>query len=98
MPDTVIPGDVRNDLYVTLVGAELTKVRNVEVTVNVCDENATIIPVIVPIMVPVILPVTVPLILPVKVPDITQIFTNNTTSISTTVNYRGIIDLIIEEL
>ncbi|RXG50805.1 Dedicator of cytokinesis protein 1 [Armadillidium vulgare] len=44
MADIVVPGDVRNDLYVTLVSGEFPKVRNVEVAVKVCNEYGVPIP------------------------------------------------------
>ncbi|KAB7505734.1 Dedicator of cytokinesis protein 1 [Armadillidium nasatum] len=44
MADIVVPGDVRNDLYVTLVCGEFPKVRNVEVAVKVCNEYGVPIP------------------------------------------------------
>ncbi|EEC03304.1 dock-1, putative, partial [Ixodes scapularis] len=48
-PEVILPGDVRNDLYLTLVQAEFSKGtkssdRNIEVTVKVCNEKGTIIP------------------------------------------------------
>lgn len=49
-PEVILPGDVRNDLYLTLVGGEFSKGskstdRNVEVTVRVCNEKGQSIPV-----------------------------------------------------
>jgi hypothetical protein len=49
-PEVILPGDVRNDLYLTLVSGEFSKGskstdRNVEVTVRVCNEKGQIIPV-----------------------------------------------------
>lgn len=44
-PEVIFPGDVRNDLYVTLVNGEFTKStgktseKNIEVIVSVCNEN-----------------------------------------------------------
>ncbi|RWS31375.1 hypothetical protein B4U80_06775 [Leptotrombidium deliense] len=42
-PEVILPGDVRNDLYLTLVSAEFvsksSKANNVEVTVRVCNEK-----------------------------------------------------------
>lgn len=48
-PEVILPGDVRNDLYLTLVGADLPKsVRgrenNIEVHVSVCLENGDVVP------------------------------------------------------
>lgn len=49
-PEVIFPGDVRNDLYLTLVNGEFTKGsskgsdKNIEVTVVVCDENGEIVP------------------------------------------------------
>ncbi|XP_078264532.1 dedicator of cytokinesis protein 2-like [Rhinoraja longicauda] len=47
-PEIIMPGDVRNDIYVTLVQGEFDKQnkttqKNVEVTMCVCDENGEII-------------------------------------------------------
>ncbi|CAG2069407.1 unnamed protein product, partial [Timema podura] len=49
-PEVILPGDVRNDLYLTLVGGEFSKGskladKNVEVTVVVCNEKGQSIPV-----------------------------------------------------
>ncbi|XP_063609034.1 dedicator of cytokinesis protein 1-like isoform X2 [Penaeus indicus] len=49
LSDVIMPGDVRNDLYITLLSGEFsrgtkTSDRNVEVTVRVCDEKGKIIP------------------------------------------------------
>lgn len=49
-PEVILPGDVRNDLYLTLVSGEFSKGskstdRNVEVTVRVCNEKGQSIPV-----------------------------------------------------
>lgn len=49
-PEVIFPGDVRNDLYLTLVSGEFTKGsskgsdKNIEVTVVVCDEKGEIVP------------------------------------------------------
>lgn len=48
-PEVILPGDVRNDLYLTLVSGEFSKGskstdKNVEVTVKVCSEDGTSIP------------------------------------------------------
>ncbi|XP_023708307.1 dedicator of cytokinesis protein 1 isoform X4 [Cryptotermes secundus] len=48
-PEVILPGDVRNDLYLTLVSGEFSKGskstdRNVEVTVRVCNEKGQSIP------------------------------------------------------
>nr|CAD7456332.1 unnamed protein product [Timema tahoe] len=48
-PEVILPGDVRNDLYLTLVGGEFSKGskladKNVEVTVVVCNERGQSIP------------------------------------------------------
>ncbi|XP_067134875.1 dedicator of cytokinesis protein 1-like [Centruroides vittatus] len=50
-PEVILPGDVRNDLYLTLVQGEFSKGakssdRNVEVTVKVCNEKGQIIPLV----------------------------------------------------
>lgn len=50
LSDVIMPGDVRNDLYITLLSGEFsrgtkTSDRNVEVTVRVCDDKGKIIPV-----------------------------------------------------
>ncbi|XP_076317091.1 dedicator of cytokinesis protein myoblast city isoform X3 [Tachypleus tridentatus] len=47
-PEIILPGDVRNDLYLTLVQGEFSKgskstERNVEVTVKVCNEKGQVI-------------------------------------------------------
>lgn len=49
-PEVILPGDVRNDLYLTLISGEFpkgnkTSDKNVEVTVAVCNEKGTAIPV-----------------------------------------------------
>ncbi|XP_025835960.1 dedicator of cytokinesis protein 1 [Agrilus planipennis] len=48
-PEVILPGDVRNDLYLTLINGEFSKYnkasdKNVEVTVTVCNENGECIP------------------------------------------------------
>ncbi|XP_011297282.1 dedicator of cytokinesis protein 1 isoform X1 [Fopius arisanus] len=48
-PEVILPGDVRNDLYLTLVSGEFSKGskstdKNVEVTVRVCNEHGLPIP------------------------------------------------------
>lgn len=48
-PEVIFPGDVRNDLYLTLVNGEFSKgtkgsYKNIEVTVVVCDEKGEIVP------------------------------------------------------
>lgn len=48
-PEIIFPGDVRNDLYLTLVCGEFSKInkssdKNVEVTVVVCDESGQVVP------------------------------------------------------
>lgn len=49
-PEVILPGDVRNDLYLTLVSGDFSKGakttdKNVQVTVSVCNEKGQIIPV-----------------------------------------------------
>lgn len=49
-PEVILPGDVRNDLYLTLIAGEFpkgnkTSDKNVEVTVTVCNEKGQSIPV-----------------------------------------------------
>jgi hypothetical protein len=49
-PEVILPGDVRNDLYLSLVSGEFSKGskstdKNVEVTVRVCNEKGQSIPV-----------------------------------------------------
>lgn len=49
-PEVILPGDVRNDLYLTLLSGEFSKGakstdKNVEVSVTVCDEAGRAIPV-----------------------------------------------------
>ena len=46
-PDVILPTDVRNDLYLTLLGGEFTRGnkvqdRNVEVTVKVCNRDGSV--------------------------------------------------------
>lgn len=48
-PEVIFPGDVRNDLYLTLVCGEFSKgtktsERNIEVTVTVCNEKGNVVP------------------------------------------------------
>ncbi|KAJ9589857.1 hypothetical protein L9F63_017012, partial [Diploptera punctata] len=48
-PEVILPGDVRNDLYLTVVSGEFSKGnkstdKNVEVTVRVCNEKGQTIP------------------------------------------------------
>lgn len=48
-PEVILPGDVRNDLYLTLDRAELPKAirskeNNVEITVMICNEEGTLVP------------------------------------------------------
>lgn len=48
-PEVILPGDVRNDLYLTLVAGEFSRGnkssdKNVEVTTVVCDEHGQIVP------------------------------------------------------
>ncbi|KAL7025415.1 hypothetical protein ACKWTF_013468 [Chironomus riparius] len=48
-PEVIFPGDVRNDLYVTLVNGEFSRStgktveKNIEVIVSVCNENGEIV-------------------------------------------------------
>lgn len=47
-PEVILPGDVRNDLYLTLQSGEFSKGskstdKNVEVTVCVCKENGQVL-------------------------------------------------------
>lgn len=49
-PEVILPGDVRNDLYLTLISGEFSKGskksdKNVEVLVQVCNEKGEVIPV-----------------------------------------------------
>lgn len=48
-PEVILPGDVRNDLYLTLCGGEFARIaktseKNVEVTVYVCNEQGQVVP------------------------------------------------------
>ncbi|XP_034937564.1 dedicator of cytokinesis protein 1 isoform X2 [Chelonus insularis] len=48
-PEVILPGDVRNDLYLTLISGEFSKGskstdKNVQVTVKVCNEHGVPIP------------------------------------------------------
>lgn len=49
-PEVIFPGDVRNDLYLTLVSGEFLKGaakhsdKNIEVTVSVCNERGELLP------------------------------------------------------
>uniref|UniRef100_A0A8D2Q3K9 Dedicator of cytokinesis 2 n=1 Tax=Varanus komodoensis TaxID=61221 RepID=A0A8D2Q3K9_VARKO len=48
-PEIIMPGDVRNDIYITLICGDLDKYnkttqRNVEVSMCVCDEEGKVIP------------------------------------------------------
>lgn len=48
-PEVILPGEVRNDLYLTLVAGEFTRGskssdKNVEVTVAVCNELGALVP------------------------------------------------------
>lgn len=48
-PEVIFPGDIRNDLYLTLVNGEFSKGskgsdKNIEVTAMVCDDKGTIFP------------------------------------------------------
>ncbi|KAG7190735.1 hypothetical protein KM043_006809 [Ampulex compressa] len=48
-PEVILPGDVRNDLYLNLISGEFSKgskstEKNVEVTVKVCHENGVLLP------------------------------------------------------
>lgn len=50
-PEVILPGDVRNDLYLTLIGGEFSKGnktsdKNVEVIVKVCNDKGEAIPVL----------------------------------------------------
>lgn len=49
-PEVILPGDVRNDLYLTLISGEFSKGnktsdKNVEVIVKVCNDKGEAIPV-----------------------------------------------------
>ena len=49
-PEVILPGDVRNDLYLTLIQGDFqkgnkTSEKNVEVSVKVCNEKGVSIPV-----------------------------------------------------
>lgn len=48
-PEVIFPGDVRNDLYLTMISGEFTKGlkgsdKNIEVTAMVCDDKGAIMP------------------------------------------------------
>ncbi|KAL9893363.1 dedicator of cytokinesis protein myoblast city isoform 3-T4 [Glossina fuscipes fuscipes] len=48
-PEVILPGDVRNDLYLTLCSGEFSRLtktseKNVEVSVYVCNEQAQVVP------------------------------------------------------
>ncbi|KAL0276596.1 UNVERIFIED_CONTAM: hypothetical protein PYX00_004139 [Menopon gallinae] len=48
-PEVILPGDVRNDLYLTLINADFSKGskttdKNVQVTVTVCNDRGQLIP------------------------------------------------------
>ncbi|XP_053150926.1 dedicator of cytokinesis protein 2 isoform X2 [Hemicordylus capensis] len=48
-PEIIMPGDIRNDIYITLLYGDLDKFnkatqRNVEVSICVCDEEGKVIP------------------------------------------------------
>ncbi|KAJ7316275.1 hypothetical protein JRQ81_002437, partial [Phrynocephalus forsythii] len=48
-PEIIMPGDIRNDIYITLLYGDLDKFnktsqRNIEVNVCVCDEEGKVIP------------------------------------------------------
>uniref|UniRef100_A0A1I8NGF6 Signaling protein n=1 Tax=Musca domestica TaxID=7370 RepID=A0A1I8NGF6_MUSDO len=48
-PEVILPGDVRNDLYLTLCSGEFARIaktseKNVEVTVSVCNEQGHCVP------------------------------------------------------
>ncbi|XP_065556971.1 dedicator of cytokinesis protein 1-like isoform X2 [Artemia franciscana] len=46
-PETIVPGDIRNDLYINLVSADFSRglgnERSIEVTIKVVDENGKIL-------------------------------------------------------
>lgn len=49
-PEVILPGDVRNDLYVTLVSGEFSRGskstdRNVQVSLSVCNSSGQTLPV-----------------------------------------------------
>ena len=49
-PEIIMPGDVRNDIYLTLQGGDFDKYnkttqKNVEVIMLVCDEQGKVVPV-----------------------------------------------------
>ncbi|XP_069941837.1 dedicator of cytokinesis protein 1 isoform X2 [Cherax quadricarinatus] len=49
LSDVIMPGDVRNDLYITLLSGEFSRGaktcdRSIEVTVRICDERGIMIP------------------------------------------------------
>uniref|UniRef100_A0A670JCQ5 Dedicator of cytokinesis 2 n=1 Tax=Podarcis muralis TaxID=64176 RepID=A0A670JCQ5_PODMU len=49
-PEIIMPGDIRNDIYITLLNGDLdksnkTSQRNIEVNMCVCDEDGKVIPV-----------------------------------------------------
>ncbi|KAM7361679.1 dedicator of cytokinesis protein myoblast city isoform 1-T2 [Cochliomyia hominivorax] len=48
-PEVILPGDVRNDLYLTLCSGEFARMaktseKNVEVTITVCNEQGQVVP------------------------------------------------------
>lgn len=48
-PEVIFPGDIRNDLYLTLVSGEFSKGtkstdKNIEVTVVVCNDKGAVVP------------------------------------------------------
>lgn len=48
-PEVIMPGDVRNDLYLTLVSGEFTRgkrssEKNIEVSTVVCNEHGQVVP------------------------------------------------------
>lgn len=48
-PEVIFPGDIRNDLYLTLVSGEFSKIskgsdKNIEVTAMVCDAKGLTVP------------------------------------------------------